>query len=577
MENTARSLALMFAILAGASASASDKIIGPYISARQAMFESDYEVAAKHFAATLSNDPSNPRVLELSALANALLGDLDSAIPPAKTLYYNGNSNLLTNLVILADYVRRDAHEEAIEMLSDERITAKFISLLSAAWVHAGAGNMRESINVFDSIPQKVIDVNDKGKLNYFIDYHKALALASAGDFETAGGICDSILSFHEYVTSRSLNSCARILSQIDRHEDAMDALEKFNVGNGNIEAIQIRSRLEEGAAIPFTMTDGAADGVAEVLYTLAGEYADDTGTELSLMYANLAKYLNPDLAEAAILSAKLYNSLGQHELAIKSYKRVTPDHPLSVIAELGRADTLHISKKSDAAIEVIENLAKSHPESYEVHVSLGEIHRQLGNFEDAVIAYDNALAVHDANDPDKWYTHYVRGICFERMDQWPNAEFEFRKALALNPDHPNVLNYLGYSLVEKRTNLNEALDMIERAVAVRPNSGYIVDSLGWVLYRLGRYHEAILHMERAAELTPTDVVVNDHLGDVLWAVGRRNEARFHWKRALSFMDPDNPQPDVDFDRIRLKQKLGLDAVLAKEGAPPLKAAHESD
>jgi tetratricopeptide (TPR) repeat protein len=100
------------------------------------------------------------------------------------------------------------------------------------------------------------------------------------------------------------------------------------------------------------------------------------------------------------------------------------------------------------------------------------------------------------------------------------------------------VLNYLGYSLVEMKTNLDEALDMIERAVAGEPDSGYIVDSLGWVLYRLGRYDEALVQMERAVELLPVDPVLNDHLGDVYWAVGRKREAEFQWHRALSFIGP---------------------------------------
>ena len=116
---------------------------------------------------------------------------------------------------------------------------------------------------------------------------------------------------------------------------------------------------------------------------------------------------------------------------------------------------------------------------------------------------------------------------------------------------------------------------MIERAVAARPDSGYIIDSLGWVLYRLGRYDEAIGHMERAAELEPVDPVVNDHLGDVLWAVGRYQEAEFQWHRALSFVDEDNSNPDIDPDRMRRKLEVGLDVVLEEEGSAPLKVVDD--
>ena len=139
------------------------------------------------------------------------------------------------------------------------------------------------------------------------------------------------------------------------------------------------------------------------------------------------------------------------------------------------------------------------------------------------------------------------------------------------------MLNYLGYSLVQKREKLDEALAMIERAVAARPESGYIVDSLGWALYRLGRYDEAVPHMERAVELMPVDPVVNDHLGDVLWAVGRKREAEFQWRRALSFLEHGDAAEEVDADRVRRKIEVGLDAVLAEEGADPLRVANGPD
>ena len=129
--------------------------------------------------------------------------------------------------------------------------------------------------------------------------------------------------------------------------------------------------------------------------------------------------------------------------------------------------------------------------------------------------------------------------------------------------------------MVEKRINLDEALGMIEQAVAASPDSGYIVDSLGWVLYRLGRYEEAVGHMEKAVALMPIDPVVNDHLGDVYWAVGRAREARFQWMRALSFVDPDEVDGEADPERMRRKLEVGLDQVLEDEGADPLKVADD--
>lgn len=151
----------------------------------------------------------------------------------------------------------------------------------------------------------------------------------------------------------------------------------------------------------------------------------------------------------------------------------------------------------------------------------------------------------------------------------------DFDRALELSPNQFQVLNYVGYSLVERGEQLQEALSMIQAAVAAQPQAGYIIDSLGWVQYRLGYYHDAVVQMERAVELMATDPIVNDHLGDVYWAVGRKTEARFQWRRALSFAAQGAGAEDVDPPRIQQKLDIGLDAVLAEEGALPLKLTHD--
>jgi Flp pilus assembly protein TadD len=131
-------------------------------------------------------------------------------------------------------------------------------------------------------------------------------------------------------------------------------------------------------------------------------------------------------------------------------------------------------------------------------------------------------------------------------------------------------LNYLGYSLVERGEKMDEALDMIERAVAAQPQNGAIVDSLGWVLFQMGQYEEAVGHLENAAALEAVDPVVNDHLGDAFWAVGRTTEAQFQWNRALSF----SADTSDEAARIRRKLDIGLDAVLLEEGADPIRVAN---
>ena len=153
------------------------------------------------------------------------------------------------------------------------------------------------------------------------------------------------------------------------------------------------------------------------------------------------------------------------------------------------------------------------------------------------------------------WRLFYVRGIAFERLGEWPKAEADFKRALELEPDQPLVLNYLGYTWVEQGRNLDEARTMIEKAVELRPDDGYIVDSLGWVAYRLGDFEEAVHQLERAVELVAGDPIINDHLGDAYWQVGRLHEARFQWQRVLTL----DPEDDLA-DQVRRKIADGLSA-----------------
>ena len=180
---------------------------------------------------------------------------------------------------------------------------------------------------------------------------------------------------------------------------------------------------------------------------------------------------------------------------------------------------------------------------------------RAASRFPEAVKAYDTAIARIGDLPASDWSLYYFRGIALERSDQWPKAELDFKKALELQPNQPYVLNYLGYTWVDKGVHLDEAMAMLKRAVDQKPDDGYIVDSLAWAYYHLGNYDKAVIYQEKAISLDPGDSVLNDHLGDIYWKLGRRDEARFQWQRALAF------KPDADrVAPIEAKLQRGLDA-----------------
>ncbi len=531
---------------------------GAYLAGRIASGVYDFDEAARYYSRALADDPSNPSLMQSAILSYIGAGDTDLAVPVARRLHEIDAADQVSNLVLLADMIEQDDFSAALNRLEEGEVVSLLVDGLVLAWVQLGEGRMSEALESFDKIAEA------PGLQNFGL-YHKALALAVAGDLEGADQILSGETGVTLPATRRGVIAHAEILSQLERNDAALELIETVFEGSLDPVMEDLRARLEAGEVLPFNTVTDAKQGVAEVLFSISSALLGEGEDAYTLLYARMAEYLRSDHVEAMLMSAQLLERMGRYELATETYDRIPADDPAYYIAALGRAAALDDSGDPEAAITVLQDLAESHPDQPNVHVGLGDILRTEERFDEATAAYDAAIALFEEDAAAQWPVYYTRGITHERTDRWEQAEADFRKALDLSPDQPQVLNYLGYSYVEMKQNLDEALDMIERAVAARPEDGYITDSLGWVLYRLGRYEEAVDVMERAAELTPVDPIVNDHLGDVYWAVGRNREAEFQWQRALSF-EPE----DEDAKRIRRKLEVGLDVVLEEEGGVPI-------
>lgn len=536
---------------------------GSYLAGRQAINSSDFAAAAEYYTRALGRDRDNPRLMENVVLSQLALGRVDRALPVAEYMEDLGLRSQVAHMTVLANMVAEGQFEDILARDLETQGVGPLVDGLVAGWAHMGAGSVAQALEQFDAVATQ-------DGLRSFAMYHKALALASVGDFEGAEAIYADEESGLSVMSRGAAVARAQILSQLERNEDAQAFLTESFGARLDPGLEDLYERLLAGEQLPFDQVTSVSDGIAEVFFSIGQALRGETSDDYALVYVRTATFLRPGDIDTLLLSAQLLDGLGQYDLAVETYKKIQQSSPDHHAAEMGRAEALRRAAKPDAAIEVLEQLALDEPTLAPVYSALGDIQRQQENYTAAIAAYDKALEYSDQESNARWFLYYARGISHERLKHWDDAEADFRSALAINPEQPQVLNYLGYSLVERLQKLDEALDMIERAVAARPDSGYIVDSLGWVLYRLGKYEDAVGHMETAVELMPVDPVVNDHLGDVYWAVGRFREAEFQWKRALSFIDPEDTDSEADPDRVRRKLEIGLDEVLAEEGADPL-------
>ncbi|MEP3345810.1 MAG: tetratricopeptide repeat protein [Litoreibacter sp.] len=553
-----RRVALLLLSLAASTApviAAEHGFAGPYLAARQASISSNYNEAVRYYRQVITAEPGNLLLKENAIVALIGQGDIEGAIEVATQHEAAGGENQIVDLVLDTDDVASGKFSRAAQETTEETGLAPLLGGLTRAWALLGEGNMTDATAVFATIAE----TEDFASFSY---YHNALALASVGDFEGA----NSILSGEAYgplvLSARGIEAHAQILAQLDREQDALDLLEATTANGFSAELEALKTKLNADEPLAYDFVTNASEGIAEVYFNLSAILDGRAAPEHVLLYVRMAQYLRPDHASAVLMAAEILEEMGQYDLATQAYASLGSESPAYVLAEIGRANALYSDDRKDASVEVLTALSKSHGDIALVHSTLGDILSRTEKNDESIASYTQALALNGAGSRNNWRILYARGIVKERQDDLIGMEADFREALELSPNQPDILNYLGYSLVEQRIKLDEALGMIQTAVKESPDNGYITDSLGWIYYRFGRFDEAVAPMERAVELIPVDPIVNDHLGDVYWQVGREREAEFQWKRALSF-EPE----EADAERIRAKLARGLTAVLEEEAS----------
>jgi tetratricopeptide (TPR) repeat protein len=518
---------------------------GAYLAGRGADAERDFTEAIPYYANAFTNDPANAVIGERLVTLSLASGQMAEAFAYAQKLTAVDKSNPIA-LIALASRAIEQGQFAAVEgIVGPVSTTAlgKLTGGLLSAWAIFGLGQTDKAVQTVDAL-------TGPSWYNVFKDYNRALILDAAG--KTAEAAASIAKAYQGDPTAmKVVLAYARIAARNGDRDKAVKALNDYLANAPIVPPVRALLQAIQLAQKPATAVTTARQGASDALYSLGVAIGTDQGPELPALYLRLAALLDPASDITVLSLGDVFQATGRCEDAVKVYEGIPSASQIRRNADLQTSNCLVLLERPADAATYAKRVTDANPKDVEAIIQLGNVYRANDQYVEAAQAYTRGI---DANPAAiDWRILYYRGVSYTMSNQWPQAEADFQRALTINPGQPQVLNYLGYSWVDKGLHLDAALNMIKTAADQRPNDGYIIDSLGWAYFRLGRYPDAVAALERAVKLAPQESTLNDHLGDAYWMVGRKLEATFQWAHARDF----DPEPD-ELPKILAKLERGL-------------------
>lgn len=542
-------LAPLSAEAAFASGQADSSPSGSYLAGRSAAKLRDNDLASQYLGDALKWDQGNPVLTERIFLLELADGNIPKAEAYAREVLKFNSQQRMARIVLGVEAFRGKHYAEARKNLEQSAYTpvGELTSYLLIAWSYAAEGELNQALKALDHLDSNESFSTFKALHSGLISDYLGNAIRAEASYKRAYEDAGNSL--------RVVQAYGNFLERNGRAAEAQKIYRSFLESDENpLIVAALDESLKSSKPKPFIASADA--GAAESIFSLATSMTDDQSIDIALLYTQLALTFNADLPVMYTLLGDTYESMKRYDKAIAAYEKVPADSPIRINADMEIAVSLQRLDRKDEALVKLKELIARDPKNYDAIVTLGNVYRSNEDFANAAKSYDDAIALIATPVPGHWRVYYYDGISHERLKQWDVAEKQFRRALELSPNEASVLNYLGYSMIEKRMNLTEALGMVKKAVELKPNDGYIIDSLGWAYYQLGDYEQAVPNIERAVELLPADPTIADHMGDAYWRVGRKLEAKFQWQHAL-----DNKPAPEDAARIKEKLEKGLPEV----------------
>jgi tetratricopeptide (TPR) repeat protein len=492
--------------------------------ARVASARADYDVATDRYLSAMRRAPDDRTAVEGALSAALAAGDAARAEAIGRRIDWEdapGGAHLVRAAVAIreSNWSRARAELDGVEAAAGDQLVARMLSV----WVDIAQGRVDDVLMDLGPLAQ----VQPYGSL---FAYQQGLALDLGGRQEAALAAFDVAARGGMQLplaTQRQADLLAR--------RGDLDAARALLAGDGSEQhaaLVAARARLDAGQPVaPTPLTAARAASISIHGLAMIFQREGDPATGASTL--TLVLVLDPQSDAARVSFAQALSVSDRADAALAFLDQVPDGSDFASLARRLEAWVLFDSERKDEALELARALAQSG--DLRDQKNLADLYRAAGQFDEAEPLYASLAA----ESPSDWRLRFALGAARERLGRWDEAEADFQRALTLSPEQPEVLNYLAYGWVERGERLTEAMAMLERALAQRPNSAAIIDSVGWAHFRAGDYGRALDYMEQAVALAPADAVLNDHLGDVYWRLSRRLEARFQWRRAL-MLEPEN-------------------------------------
>ncbi len=536
-------------------------IFSTYAVAKYAGLTEEPHLSADHFKKLVQDVPSDPWVAEQAVFSVLRLGDMQSAIDIAQAL----EPAILaqTELPRLTLAVAALKTGDDIETLTQLGATwhSRFNAIMArglAAWA------------ALDTDPDAAISIQSRASPQtgiYTLISQSLAAVMKASTGRKADALKDlEILSGLPPRLAMSVETRARLLALSGNTERARALIEAYHrEGRHHPALTALAAEIQTGQVSAFKPLS-ASEGAARVLYQYTTPQAREAYGDIAAVYFTLAHFLDPDYYAIHAQWAHTLDYAGRRTEAIRLLESIPPDSLHYISAQGQLAWALLREQRHEEALSVARQTVYRTNDRH-IRIQLADLLQTVDKDGEADAIFTEIIDTDEAEGVYDWRIYFERGKARERLGYWPLAENDLKTALTLNPDNPAILNYLGYSWIDRGIHLDEGLKLVQKALQLAPDSGAITDSLGWAHYKLGNYEQAVHYLERASALAPDISEILDHLGDTYWQVGRFKDAGFQWQRALQFsQDPS--------ERARLEQKLETGLVMQSAAITHIQPAY---